>query len=211
MVNGLMADSQNRHAQRKAATHQSLIDAARALIVDHGYNHVDILDITNHADVSKATFYTHFPNKEACVRELMEQGFDALVEELLGVEQDIGPMWVEASLTRVFSWAQENRELLLIMVGGAASSQLNVFGRQYMAQVVERTLLSRRMVFEVPPAYTPEIQAQVVTGIMIQMLGWWLENDTGYTPGEMALMVRSILQYGLGEHDPSAENKSASS
>lgn len=205
-----MANKRNRHAQRKAATHQRLIDAARALIVARGYNNVDILDITNRADVSKATFYTHFSNKETCVREMMEQGFDALVEELLGVEQDIGPVWVEASLTRVFSWAQENRELLLIMVGGAASSQLNVFGRQYLAAVVERTLETRRMVFDTPADYTPEIQAQVVTGIMIQMLGWWLENDTGYSAPEMARMVRSILQYGLGVHTPSTQSESAS-
>ena len=63
--------SQSRHAQRKAATHQGLIDAARDVIAEKGYNHVDILDITERANVSKATFYKHFANKEACVRELM--------------------------------------------------------------------------------------------------------------------------------------------
>ena len=139
-----MPHEQNRHAQRKAATHQSLIDAARALIVERGYNNVDILDITDRANVSKATFYTHFANKEACVRELMEQGFDALADELLCVEQDIEPEWVYAKFQRIFLWARENRELLLIMVGGAASSQLNVFGREYMVRVTEQTLMTRR-------------------------------------------------------------------
>lgn len=196
-----MSHAQNRHAQRKAATHQRLIDAARALIVERGYNNVDILDITDRADVSKATFYTHFPNKEACVHELMEHGFDALVDELLGDEQDIAPEWVHDQLQRVFHWAQENREVLLIMVGGAASSQLNVFGRRYMAQVIERTLVTRRVKFKVPPAFPPAIQAQIVTGIMIQLLGWWLENDTGYSADDMARMIQAVLQHGLGRPD----------
>lgn len=204
-----MSHAQNRHAQRKAATHQRLIDAARALIVERGYNNVDILDITDRADVSKATFYTHFPNKEACVHELMEQGFDALVDELLGDEQDIAPEWVHNQLSRVFHWAQENREVLLIMVGGAASSQLNVFGRHYMAQVIERTLVSRRFKFTVPLAFPPAIQAQIVTGIMIQLLGWWLENDSGYSADDMAQMVQAVLQHGLSKPDPAGAENSA--
>ncbi len=194
-----MSDKRNRHAQRKAATHQSLIDAARELIVERGYNNVDILDITDRANVSKATFYTHFANKEVCVRELMEQGFDALVDELLSVDADIEPQWVRAKLTRVFRWARENREVLLIMVGGAASSQLNVFGRDYMVKVIERTLMTRRLKFEEKAAFSPVVQAQIVTGLMIQLLGWWLENQTGYSAGEMAEILHHVLRYGLVE------------
>ncbi len=197
-----MPDTPNRHAQRKAATHQRLIDAARALIVAQGYNNVDILDITEHADVSKATFYTHFPNKEACVREMMEQGFDALVAELLDVDHEVGPDWVLSTLERVFCWAHENRELLLIMVGGAASSQLNVFGRNYMVHVVERTLVTDRPSLDLQSPYPAAIQAQVVTGIMIQLLGWWLEHATGYSARAMAELVLNLLRYGLSQPPP---------
>lgn len=194
-----MSDKLNRHEQRKAATHQSLIDAARELIVERGYNNVDILDITDRANVSKATFYIHFANKEACVRELMEQGFDALADELLCIEQDIEPEWVYAKFERIFVWARENRELLLIMVGGAASSQLNVFGREYMVRVTEETLMTRRFKMEPQSSYPPAVMAQVVTGIMIQLLGWWLENDTGYSAAEIAQMFQDILRFGLGK------------
>ncbi len=65
-----MALTLTRHEQRKAATRQSLLDAARDVIAAKGYNNVEILDITDYANVSKATFYKHFPNKEACVRAL---------------------------------------------------------------------------------------------------------------------------------------------
>lgn len=193
--------TQSRHEQRKAATHQDLIDAARDVIAEKGYNNVDILDITERANVSKATFYKHFTNKEACVRELMEQGFDALVAQIIQVKRDetITPEWVENSFRQVFSWAEDNREFLLIMVGGAASTQLNAFGRTYMAQVVERTIMSEFAQPHIHQRFSTTIQAQIITGTVIQLLGWWLENDTDYSAADMAAIVREALLTGIGQ------------
>jgi AcrR family transcriptional regulator len=189
----------NRHQQRKATTHQNLVNAARAVISEKGYNNVDILDITEQANVSKATFYKHFPNKEACVRELMQQGFDALVEELLGSGRPVPvtPDFVRHSFERVFAWAEDNREFLLIMVGGQASSHLNVFGRNYMAEIIERALVHDFPGKSTDPLDSAEVKAQIITGIMIQLLGWWLENDTGYSPSDMAVLVQDVLRDGL--------------
>jgi AcrR family transcriptional regulator len=190
----------NRHQQRKAATHQRLIDSARALIIARGYNQVDILDITEHANLSKATFYQHFSNKEACVRELMEQGFDALVAQILQARREIPVTtdWIRSSLQNVFEWAAANREFMLIMVGGAASSHLNVFGRNYMVKVTEESILSEFPPDVYPRRYPLVVQAQVVTGIVIQMLGWWLETDTGYSAQQMGHMLHQIIQAALG-------------
>lgn len=192
-----------RYEQRKANTHQSLLDAARDVIAGKGYNHVEILDITERANVSKATFYKHFPNKEACVRDLMEQGFDALAEEILSVACDrpIEFEWVENSFQQIFRWAENNRDFLLIMVGGAASTQLNAFGRNYMAEVVERRIIDEVKKQDQTASFLPpKIQAQVVTGIVIQLLGWWLENDTEYSANDMAHMACEVIRNGLAPH-----------
>ncbi|MBN1562536.1 MAG: TetR/AcrR family transcriptional regulator [Anaerolineae bacterium] len=192
--------ARSRHEQRKAATHQGLIDAARDVIAEKGYNYVDILDITERANVSKATFYKHFANKEACVRELMEQGFDALVIEVLSVDRPdtISPEWIQQSFTKVFGWAEANRDFLLIMVGGAASTQLNAFGRNYMAEVVERTIASDFIPADTPARFPPIVQAQIITGIVIQLLGWWLEAETDYSASEMGRIVQEALLLGIG-------------
>jgi AcrR family transcriptional regulator len=195
-----MTGTLTRFEQRKASTRQSLLDAARDVIAEKGYNHVEILDITERANVSKATFYKHFTNKEACVRDLMEQGFDALVEQILSVACNgpISPEWVESSFQQIFRWAENNREFLLIMVGGAASTQLNAFGRNYMAEVVERRIIDEVKTQEQTTSFLPpQVQAQIVTGIMIQLLGWWLENDTEYSADDMAHMACEALKNGI--------------
>ncbi|MBP8972747.1 MAG: TetR/AcrR family transcriptional regulator [Anaerolineae bacterium] len=194
-----MSRPPTRHVRRKAATHQRLIDAARDLISAHGYGQVDILTLTERADVSKATFYKHFANKEACVRELMEQGFDALVAEIVSAPRahPFDPAWVRGSFERAFRWAQENRELMLIMVGGAASTQLNAFGRQYLATVIERTLINEFPQQTLTALIPAPVVAQIVTGMMIQLLGWWLENDTGHTATDLAEFMLIALQRGI--------------
>jgi len=200
----LMIAQHNRHARRKAGTHQRLIDATRELISAHGYGQVDIATIAERADVSKATFYKHFANKEVCVRELMSQGFDALIAEILAIPHahPLDPAWMQRSLERVFRWADENRELVLIMVGGAASAQLNAFGRQYMAEIIERTIVSELAQADLSGLIPPPVLAQVMTGMLIQLLGWWLENDTGYSAADMAGTMLTVLQQGAAAQKP---------
>ncbi|HML20704.1 MAG TPA: TetR/AcrR family transcriptional regulator [Aggregatilinea sp.] len=195
----------NRYEQRKAATHQRLIAAARELIGAQGYENVDILDITERANLSKATFYQHFPNKEACVRALILQGFEALTQQIFDSERTTPNRWEWArdSFYKLFAWADENRRFVLIMVGGHASSELNSFGRAYMAQISQRIISERMPWFR--ELYAPELAAQFITGATIQMLGWWLEAETPYSANDMALLLTELFKRAFGMKSDGAE------
>ncbi|MFF8729375.1 TetR/AcrR family transcriptional regulator [Streptomyces sp. NPDC015171] len=56
-----------RRERKKAATRQSLADAALRLFLERGYDQVGIRDIADAADVSTTTLFKHFPVKEALV------------------------------------------------------------------------------------------------------------------------------------------------
>ncbi|MEV8068034.1 TetR/AcrR family transcriptional regulator [Streptomyces sp. NPDC085995] len=66
----------SRRERKKAQTRQAIADAALALFLDRGYDHVSIRDIAEAADVSTATIFKHFPGKEALVFD-REEGVDA--------------------------------------------------------------------------------------------------------------------------------------
>ncbi|WP_162909649.1 TetR/AcrR family transcriptional regulator [Aggregatilinea lenta] len=189
----------NRYEQRKAATHQRLIEAARELIGTQGYESVDILDITERANLSKATFYQHFSNKEACVRALILQGFEALAQEIFDSERESRTQleWARDSFFKLFKWADENRRFVLIMVGGHASSDLNAFGRAYMSQRILQRIITERMP-GLRERVAPEIAAQFITGATIQMLGWWLEEDTPYSAEDMAILMSELFKRTFG-------------
>jgi hypothetical protein len=131
----------------------------------------------------------------------MQQGFDALSEEISGSKEAFPsrPEWAMHSFSRVFNWADENREILTVMVGGAVSPELNAFGRDYMTRVIERHILEDPILLEQsqPQRYSADFLAQTITGMVIQVLGWWLNNETGYTPEQMGMMLRDIVFFGV--------------
>jgi AcrR family transcriptional regulator len=59
--------STGRRERKKAATRQSIADAALRLFLERGYDRVSIRDISDEADVSTTTLFKHFPGKEALV------------------------------------------------------------------------------------------------------------------------------------------------
>lgn len=193
-----MSDEIDRHAQRKAATHQKILDAAQDLIAQQGYVQVDVSHITDHANVSRGTFYQHFANKEACVRELVQQGFESLIQEILAnrKESESFDIWGQNSLTRVFTWARENQELLQVILGGAASPELNSFGRTYLADIIEQNLRNSAEQWAISPL-PDTFRAQVIAGVLIQLLNWWLETDNDYSSAQMARMTYLVFTSGL--------------
>ncbi len=64
-------------AARIECTHQRLLAAAGELFLASGYAHTTIGDLVRAAGVSRATFYAHFASKNAVLRELMTQVWDA--------------------------------------------------------------------------------------------------------------------------------------
>jgi len=66
----------SRRERKKAATRQSIADAALELFLERGYEHVSIREIADAADVSTATVFKHFTGKEALVFD-REESTDA--------------------------------------------------------------------------------------------------------------------------------------
>jgi AcrR family transcriptional regulator len=57
-----------RRERKKAATRQSIADAALRLFLERGYEHVSVREVAEEADVSPTTVFKHFPGgKEALV------------------------------------------------------------------------------------------------------------------------------------------------
>lgn len=61
-----------RQAERTAATTAAILEAARALFRDHGYEAVSIDDIAAAAGCTKGAFYHHFASKQAIFDRLVD-------------------------------------------------------------------------------------------------------------------------------------------
>ncbi|MYR26941.1 MULTISPECIES: TetR/AcrR family transcriptional regulator [unclassified Streptomyces] len=84
-----------RRERKKAATRQSIADAALRLFLERGYEHVSVRDVAEEADVSPTTVFKHFPGgKEALVFDQEEHTDASLVAAVR--ERDEGEAVVDA-------------------------------------------------------------------------------------------------------------------
>jgi len=71
----------SRHARHTRATRLKLLNAARQIFAEKGFDTATIDDITERADVGKGTFYYYFPDKQDVIGELI----DGMMSDLIGV------------------------------------------------------------------------------------------------------------------------------
>ena len=79
----------SRTQRRVARTKAAIEDAFVQLVLERGYDRVAVEDITDRADLARATFYAHYPNKEAVQFSV----FNRLTEDLVQRIADQGGAW----------------------------------------------------------------------------------------------------------------------
>src|SRR5437868_15242893 len=75
-----MATVTGRRESKRTATRARLLQSARELIGEGGFDAVTIADITNRAEVGFGTFYGYFETKDAVVREVIVDAIERLAE-----------------------------------------------------------------------------------------------------------------------------------
>ena len=71
-----------RQKRRVKATRLKLLNAARDMFAEKGFDSTTIDDITERADVGKGTFYYHFIDKQDLIAELIKIMMDELIETM---------------------------------------------------------------------------------------------------------------------------------
>lgn len=71
-----------RQKRRVKATRLKLLNAAREMFAEKGFDSTTIDDITERADVGKGTFYYHFTDKEDLIADLVKAMMGELIENI---------------------------------------------------------------------------------------------------------------------------------
>lgn len=69
---------------RKEISNQNknrIIESAKKLVLDKGYNNVSVSEITKEAGISKGAFYIHYESKEALIQDIIGFTFNKVKED----------------------------------------------------------------------------------------------------------------------------------
>ncbi|MBW6466265.1 MAG: TetR/AcrR family transcriptional regulator [Brevefilum sp.] len=182
-----------RHLDRRVQrTRKSLQDSLMALILEEGYDEISIQDITEKANLGRATFYLHFKDKDELLLEVMNQ----LIVDFM----DQAPQLTEAqwhlkdtkTIVKLFDFAAANYDLYRILTIGSggitASRQLH----HSIAENIKGFIQAELDTLNAEPVLPVDFIANHFSGSLLATIYWWLDNDLPYTAEEMATMFQKI-------------------
>jgi AcrR family transcriptional regulator len=182
----------NRHQRRRLRTRKQLQTALLALILEKGYDEVSIQDITDRADLARATFYIHFKDKEDLLWSVIEDVIHKTEEEILRDFDGVIPPQAEYFAFRnIFEHVEQNRDTYRVILGSKGSSEIYHRVHKYM---VEETLQDMENFHVYTGLKQPaQIKAQIIVGSIVSLAIWWLETPNEYTAEQMAAMLYETL------------------
>lgn len=189
-----------RREERKRRTRERLLDAARALFSEQGFDQTTIDDIVNAAHVSRGTFFNYFENKDAVLAALHQTHMDKLpgiIDDLLARDlttaeriQSLFNDVVEAAVTLERYFRATTRELdrdLATPASSAARTErfIVAFGRILEAGIPRG---------EVRQDYPLRFLSQMVTAVYVTTIRYWRQNTVFDMDVEFERAARFIAE-----------------
>lgn len=182
------ADQLDRRAQR---SRELLTAALTELLHERRYDLISVRDIIARARVSRSTFYLHFQDKD----DLLASSFTHMLSELYhqppGASVDLRLL----PALEIFRHVQAHRVLYESVVSGRGLDVLFRAGRDYWGRNIEQTVAAAT---DAAGSAVPlPVLINYVTGSLLTLLKWWLDNRLPYPPERMAAMFEELVMPGV--------------
>ncbi|HFQ92442.1 MAG TPA: TetR/AcrR family transcriptional regulator [Anaerolineae bacterium] len=179
--------------RRVRRTRAMLGQALKELLLEKDYDAITVQDITDRADLNRATFYLHYGRKEVLLTETLETQFDELIAR---IEAETAGQYIwenPLSAQIVYEHIAEHAALYKVLFGERGQGFVINRLLKYMARYDENQL--RQVISEegVPVA----LVAYHFAGALFATAVWWLENDMPYSPEYMADNLQRLCASGV--------------
>jgi AcrR family transcriptional regulator len=175
--------------RRVLRTRQLLRNSLMTLILEKGYDSVTVQEITDHANLGRATFYLHYKDKE----ELLLTSLEAIIDELA---ERIGPPSSfpdDAPIVMAFAHAREHSALYRVILSG----QGGIAAHRRMRQLIARRASQYLALIESDLSVPLDVITHYFAGALLNFVAWWLESDMPYTVDEMVRYFRRFHLLGM--------------
>jgi len=203
---------QKKTDRRIQRTRQALRNALLKLIQDKEYASISVEEITQQANLGRATFYLHYKDKE----DLLVDEFNEIVNERARIISEIPfAQWLpelEAAdqtsefapappLLMAFQHVANHADLYRILLKNEKSDRILERIRKIVAQSITEFMHTKAkndpipLLSEVPI----DLLAAYFSGALLSRVDWWLEQEHPYSPEDMTRMFQRLFFPGAGK------------
>ncbi len=166
-------------------TRERLWRAMVDLTLAHGYDTVTIRDIVAEANVGYATFFRHYPDKDALLQDVLARSLD----EIETIIQRHNPQLPASVLGQtIFEYVAEHQSVCRVLVDQRSPASLRM---RVMAAVVQHIgAQQRKPAREGVPG---DIIMHHIAVSSLNLIGWWLDHGMPYSPEHMGTIYASLI------------------
>jgi AcrR family transcriptional regulator len=163
------AELKDRRALKsKQALHRGLL----SLIAEKDFNEIQLDDILERSRISRATFYRHYPTKEALLEHVGTTEIEHLVDIALPL---LSSADTRAACIALCRYVDRHRTLWsVLLTGGAAAAMRDIYARLSAERGPEQVDMSTR---DIPL----DLGASWGVAGTFEILAWWLKQDQTVT------------------------------
>lgn len=172
---------------RQVRSRNALTGALLELLEERPFDQLTIREITARAGTGYATFFRHYPTKEALLGDVASEEIGTLLSKTVPVLHDEDSY---QSTQALCAYVWKHRKLwFALLTGGAAGIVREEFIRQ-----------ARQLVHDQPveidwlPA---DLGVVYGTASTIDLLSWWLAQEELYSPEQIAEILDRLVISGL--------------
>ena len=182
----------SRTQRRVARTKAAIEDAFVQLVLERGYDRVAVEDICDRADLARATFYAHYPNKEAVLLSVSSR----LTEELMDRIAYRGGPWNVVrrdAIAAAYRHAAEQPDLYRACMSDARTRQAYL---STLSRYAEQNFADRLDALGRQPRLPVPVMARGFVGAHLAILEAWLAGELTGDIDELAGMALDLLIAG---------------
>lgn len=168
---------------RARKTLAALRAALLSLLEQKQFDDITIRDIIAAAGIGLATFYRHYPTKNALLEDIAAAEIDMLVEMAVSLMRTSGSQYSSEVMA---SYVAEHRALWATLLGGGAAGAVREGFKRRVTQAVEN---DQRL----PKSWVPA-ELGIIFGVTatVEIIAWWLRQPPGITVSEVAKLLDGL-------------------
>lgn len=170
-------------AVRSTRTRPALYAALLSLLEEKPFEQVTIREITARADIGYATFFRHYPDKDALLHDLAAREINQLLAMTLPILYTVDS---HASARALCAYLWEHRALWsALLTGGAAATLKDEFVRQAQQLAAKQPN---------PQSWLPgDLNVVFSVSATVEILAWWLKQSDPPSIKRMAEILDRLV------------------
>ena len=177
--------------RRSQRTRRQLRGALVELIQEKRFDEITVQNVIDRAAVGRATFYSHYRDKEDLFEKQWERFLDLIVKQ---IDWDQAGRCSFVPVIFLFGHLQQAHRFCRGLVRSGKIDPILKSGIEYLSQKIEAPLTAR---LDDKPSIPVRILSHFLASQLFALLKWWLDEGMPYTPEQMDQIYHRLINPNL--------------